>query len=392
MLSSKSVANVANLIQSPYREYVEEICWADRELQYHLHDDLEAFQDTFKERFAGLSRDDVAQWHEKYRTMYRDQESVYSPLYDGSAQLHLESFINLKRVSVDNGCELRTEQYPVALDAPEILNNLDQWSTMVQPRPQHGGLYALILKPLSESPHTLTHFSIKTQGSKRDEDVSPPRGSGIYVPLFMFKNVQHLYIDFCLSEIPLSGQVSTVVRHLGNPRKNRNLQSLTMKTHPHAVDEKGHLARPLEELLYVWKRPTFMRLMPMLYPQLRHLEFHGFAILSRALLECLGMVRKSLRSLVFSNCVFKPTLLVVFTNIREKKLVRLVTIFKHSKDFFYRSIPEKPSTLTDKAITPYLVQSRMNGTLCLHDWDKQVKEYADENSRDARDVEGAEDA
>jgi hypothetical protein len=104
------------------------------------------------------------------------------------------------------------------------------------------------------------------------------------------------------------------------------------------------------------------------------------------------MVRKSLRSLVFSNCVFKPTLLVVFTNIREKKLVRLVTIFKHSKDFFYRSIPEKPSTLTDKAITPYLVQSRMSGTLCLHDWDKQVKEYADENSGDARDVEGAEDA
>ncbi|OBT54512.1 hypothetical protein VE04_03987 [Pseudogymnoascus sp. 24MN13] len=243
MLPSKSVANVANLIQSPYREYVEEICWADRELQYHLHDDLEAFQDTFKERFAGLSRDDVAQWHEKYCTMYRDQEGVYSPLYDGSAQLHLESFINLKRVS----------------------------------------------------------------------------------------------------------------------------------THPHAVDEKGDLARPLEELLYFWKRPTFMRLMPMLYPQLRHLEFHGFAILSRALLECLGMVRKSLRSLVFSNCVFKPTLL-------------------HSKDFFYRSIPEKPSTLTDKAITPYLVQSRMSGTLCLHDWDKQVKEYADENSGDARDVEGAEDA
>lgn len=200
----------------------------------------------------------------------------------------------------------------------------------------------------------------------------------------MFKNVQHLHIDLCLSEIHLSEQLSTVIRHISNPREDRHLQSLTLKTHPHAVDEKGGLDRPLRELLHVdWIRPTFLPLMPMRYPQLRHLEFHCFTIHHLTFLECLGMLQNSLRFLIFSNCVFMPTLLAIFTKIREMKFGPLVTIFKHSKNHIYQPIPEKPSILTEEAITPYLVWLRMNGTLSLRDWDKQVKEYADENSGDA---------
>jgi hypothetical protein len=91
------------------------------------------------------------------------------------------------------------------------------------------------------------------------------------------------------------------------------------------------------------------------------------------------MLQNSLRFLIFSNCVFKPTLLTVFTKIREMKSGPLVTIFKNCHDYVSQPIPEKPSILTEEAITPYLVWLRMNGTLSLHDWDKQVKDYADEN-------------
>lgn len=188
MLSSKSIANVANLIQSPHREYVEEIHRADKEFQDYLQDNLEAFQDTFKERLTGLSREDIAVWHEKYRAMYIDQKNTYSLLCQGTIQLKLESFVNVKRVSVNNGCEPGTEKYLAALDAQEIFNHPAQWSTMTQAWAHRGGLYVWILKSLAESQtsHTITHFSIKTQGSKWDEDVMPPPfmgegGSAIYV-------------------------------------------------------------------------------------------------------------------------------------------------------------------------------------------------------------------
>jgi hypothetical protein len=188
MVSSKSVANVSNLIQSPYKKYIEEIHWADKELQDHLQDNLEAFQDTFKERLTGLSREDIVVWHEKYRAMYIDQKNTYSLLCQGAIQLKLESFVNVKRVSVNNGCEPGTEQYLAALDAQEIFEHPAQWGTMTQAWAHRGRLYIWILKSLAESQtsHTITHFSIKTQGSKWDEDVMPPTfmgegGSAIYV-------------------------------------------------------------------------------------------------------------------------------------------------------------------------------------------------------------------
>ncbi|OBT74528.1 hypothetical protein VF21_06946 [Pseudogymnoascus sp. 05NY08] len=160
MLSSKPIANVANLVQSSYREYVEEIHWADKELQGHLLDNLEAFQDTFKERFTGLSREDIVVWHDKYRSMYIDQENTYSLLCDGAIQLKLESFVNVKRVSVNNGCEPETKQNLAARDAQEILKHPAQWGTMTQTWAGRGSFHDYDSQPIPEKPSILTEEAI----------------------------------------------------------------------------------------------------------------------------------------------------------------------------------------------------------------------------------------
>ncbi|OBT65547.1 hypothetical protein VE03_05052 [Pseudogymnoascus sp. 23342-1-I1] len=387
VLSTKSIANVANLIQSPYRKYVEEIQWADKELQEHLKDDLKAFQSTFKKRLAGLSRKAVAEWHGKYRTMYADQEFIGSMLYAGDIQLNLDSFVNLKRVSVNNGCELGSEQYPAVRNAREISERPAQWSSMRQLRPKRGGLYAIILKSLagSQISQNITHFSLKTEGSKWDDDVLQPniKSGG---PPFMFENIQHLDINLCLREEDSYEQRSTATFHLRNRIEARNLQSLTIKIHPHAVigtgNAIGDLDRPLTELECTGC--DFLAFGPELQfelcPQLRHLELHNFSIDHFQLREILMTLLPSLRSLILSHCVFKPCLIEVFTTTRENNVVPHITIFKHSRDSYFRPVPEKPKVLTEAVITPYLLGLGMSGTLSIHDWNKQVKEYADQNS------------
>jgi hypothetical protein len=210
----------------------------------------------------------------------------------------------------------------------------------------------------------------------------------------MFENIQHLEIDLCTSEAHFPHQVANALSHFGNPGKAKNLQSLTFKTHPHRVDKDRDLGRPLTELCHAtWTRPTFFPELSMDYPQLRRLEFNQFTIYHRAvpishsaILSCLNGLQRSLDSLVFNNCVFKMSLLMVFTEIREMKLAPLVTTFKHSKDYESQPVPEKPSVMTDEAITPYLVWQGMNHSLSLHNWDKQVKEYADQHSEDTMDA------
>ncbi|ELR06600.1 hypothetical protein VC83_04781 [Pseudogymnoascus destructans] len=100
---------------SPCYNYVEELHWADKELQCQLNDDLEhTFQNTFKQRLAGLSSEAVLEWHEKYRALYSDQQSLYNHLYAGSVKrmFNMECFVNLKKLTITNGCEAGAEEYP----------------------------------------------------------------------------------------------------------------------------------------------------------------------------------------------------------------------------------------------------------------------------------------
>lgn len=355
MLSSNSVANIANLVQSPYRNYVEEAHWADKELQYQLHDNIETFQDTFKERLSGLSHQTVVGWHEKYRTLYRAKENLYIPLYVGAAntQYNLESFVGLKRVSVNNGCEGEAEKYPGALEKHKTLGHPARWSTTRQCRPQRGDLYVSILKSLAAA-HNITHLSIKTEGRKWEAHFMRPRSAPAR-PQFTFKHIQHLDIDLCLWETGSDEQLASPKLRLTNLGEATNLQSLTFKSHLHDVDEMGKLGRALTELQSVdWRRPEFT-LRPTFYPQLHHLELHCFLISNRRLVECLKTLQHSLHSLILNRCIFNPLLSDVFTEIRENKTVPPVAIFKLSKDFVSQPAPEKPSVMTEEAITPYLV-------------------------------------
>ncbi|KFY40710.1 hypothetical protein V495_05294 [Pseudogymnoascus sp. VKM F-4514 (FW-929)] len=369
-------------------KYVEEIHWADIELPLRLQDELEAFQETFKERFAGHSHQSVLELHKRYQHMIIDQENAFSSLYTYGKQLNFESFVNIKTVTVDNGCESRTEKYPAVSDAQELIMRPSQWGTIRQSR---RGLYPYILKQLAASPtsRTITHFSLKTNTSQWDYDPAlyPPRVE-IGGPLYMFKNVQHLDVDICLSEKPSDLQVVTIaLLHITNPRRALNLRSLTLKTHPHAVDGKGTLGKRLadpQDAIFI--RPSFHLLGDMLYPQLRHLEIHCFTIGHPTILRCLDTLQNSLRSLVFSYCVFQPSLLETFTRIREKRLVLPEVIFKCSKDGTCQPAPEKPSIMSEEVITPYLLWLGMNDSLSLHDWDKQIEKYADQNSLDTVDT------
>ncbi|KFY18306.1 hypothetical protein V491_04797 [Pseudogymnoascus sp. VKM F-3775] len=332
MLSSKSVANVANLIQSSYREYVKEIHWADKELQEHLHDNLEAFQDTFSTRLTGLSREVVVAWHEKYRIMYRDQESVGSLIHAGDIQLSLQSFVNLKRVSVNNGCEAEAEQYPAAQNGQEIISHPAHWSTLRQFRLRRGGLYVLILKSLagSQISHNITHFSMNTNGSRYDKDVlSPNFESG--GPIFMFENIGHLEINLCLHEEYLYEQESSIAGHLTNRGECKNLQSLTMKLHPHAADAMGGVGKPSTGSPRINWASAYFNPLGGFFPYLRHLEAHRFRIKNEDLLAYLDTLKHTLHSLILSDCIFEPSVLKLFTGIRED-VVPPVAILKYSGD------------------------------------------------------------
>jgi hypothetical protein len=436
MLSSKSVANIDNPIQSPYSSSVEELHWADvtvqehergqmrlgqndclqgekeirkeisdlsylhnihkvrlftkyeksldhsltadKELQYQLNDDLEAFQDTFKERSAGLSSETVLKWHERYRALYSDQENLYYPLYVGAEKrkFNVESFVNLKRVSVNNGCEVGAEQYPTAFEAQENLEHPARWSTTRQCRPERGAVYVMILKSLATL-NRLTHLSVKTEGAKWERIFmhSHPLLNGARL-VSMFENIRHLDVDLCLWWPHSYEHIPTPRCRLSNLGEARNLKSLTWKTHLHAVDEAGSLGRPLSELHKVdWLRPPFT-LRSELYPGLRYLELHCVFISDRRLLKCLTTLQSSLQSLILRHCIFKPCLSEVFMEIREKKVVPPVAIFEHSQDHVSQPVPEKPTIYTENAITQYLVWLGMKESLCLHSWDERIEAYA----------------
>ncbi|KFY33267.1 hypothetical protein V494_07773 [Pseudogymnoascus sp. VKM F-4513 (FW-928)] len=387
MLSEKSVANVWNLIQSPYREYVEEIHWADKEFQDRLESNMEAFQDAFKERLAGLSHDDIVECHKKYRTMFKEQVRIGNHIRAGDIQLNLESFVNLKKVSVSNGCGPENEQYPAALNPQNILDNPDKWTTMRRFQPMFGVMYASILKPLARSrtSHNITHFYITTEASQWDGgalDQTINQGG----PIFMFQNIKHLGINLCLPEQRSNGQHShsAVAAHLTNRRMSRNLLSLIIKVHPHAEDEMGYMGRPLRDRNYVNWAFFYFSPQPKLFPQLRHFELHRLSVHPNQLINTLGTLKHSLQSIVLVHCVFRPSLFETFMEIREKNIMPPKAIFRHSRDNVPQAAPVIPIVLTEEAITRYLLWSGMNGTLFLHDWDKQVKEYLDQHSGDTK--------
>lgn len=92
----------------------------------------------------------------------------------------------------------------------------------------------------------------------------------------------------------------------------------------------------------------------------------------------LNTLQRCLHPPILSHNVFVPSLLEVCAKICENA-VPPVAISKQSREISPRPALEKPRGLTKEAITPYLLGLRMNGTLSLHDWDKRVKEYADQN-------------
>lgn len=223
--------------------------------------------------------------------MYRDQESVGSLIHSGDIQLSLQSFVNLKRVSVNNRCEAEAEQYPAAQN----------------------------------------------------------------------------------------GQESSIAGHLTNRGECKNLQSLTMKLHPHAADAMDGVGKPSTGSPRINWASAYFNPLGGFSPYLRHLEAHRFRIKNEDLLAYLDTLKHTLHSLILSDSIFEPSVLKLFTGIRED-VVPPVAIFKYSGDRQPPPTPEIPNVMTEEAITPYLVWMGMNGSLSLHDWDKQVKEYADQHS------------
>ncbi|OBT46289.1 hypothetical protein VE00_02405 [Pseudogymnoascus sp. WSF 3629] len=382
MLSRNSVSNIANLTQSPYASYIEELHWADKELQYQLDEDLEVFQDAFKERLTGLSDEAVLEWHEKYRAWYSEQESLYYPIYvgDDKQSFDVKPFVNLKRVSVTNDCEAGAEQYPTALEAREILNRPARWSTTRSCRRQRGDTYIMILKSLPTL-NRLTHLSIKTEGAKWERIFMSPHSTAdgtAAPPVSLLANIKHLDVDLCLWHVNPYGHIPTPRCHVITLGDARNLESLTWKVHLHAVDEAGGLGRPLTELEAVnnWHPPVFS-LRCELYPKLRYIELDGLRVSVLWLITGLTTLQSSLRSLILRRCIFKPPLAKIFVELRKRKIVPPVAIFEHSRNSTAQPDPEKPTILTEIAITHYLVWLGMKETLSLHSWDEQMEAYVE---------------
>lgn len=377
MLSGNSVANIENLTQSPYTSYVEELHWADKELQYQLNDELEAFQDAFKERLAGLSSEAVIEWHEKYRAWYSEQESLYYPIYVGTGEktFDVRGFVNLKKVSINNACEAGAEQYPTALEAPDILYRPARWSTTRSCSPQRGGTYVMILKSLATL-NKLTHLSVKTEGAKWERVFMSPRQSPNGARLVsVFENTTHLDVDLCLWDVNPWGHIPSPRCRLADLGEARNLESLIWKTHLHAIHEEGGLSTPLTELQMVKWPPRPFTLRCELYSKLRYLELHWLHVSGHRLIKCLTTLQPSLQSLILRRCVFKPSLAEIFVELRRKKVVPPVAIFENSRNDTSQPDPERPNVLNEVAITRYLVWLGMKETLCLHSWDEQIETY-----------------
>ncbi|KFY71558.1 hypothetical protein V499_08256 [Pseudogymnoascus sp. VKM F-103] len=382
MLSNNSAANIENLTRSPYSSYVEELHWADKELQYQLNDNLEAFQDAFKERLAGLSSEAVIEWHEKYRAWYSGQESLYYPIYVGTGEktFDVRGFVNLKRVSVTNDCEAGAEQYPTALEAPDILDRPTPWSTTRSCSPQRGGTYVMILKSLATL-NRLTHLSIKTEGAKWERVFMSPRqipNGTRPVSLSLFESITHLDIDLCMWDVHPYGHIPTPQCRVINFGEARNLESLTWKTHLHAVDEAGNLGRPLKGLQAARWCPPVFALRSELYPKLRYLKVDCFRVSIHWLITGLTALQSSLQSLILRRCIFKPPLAEIFVELRKRKIVPPVAIFENSQNNASQPDPERPNVLNEVAITRYLVCLGMKETLCLHSWDEQIEAYGRE--------------
>lgn len=380
MLSSKSAANMAHLSKSPYSSYVEELHWADKELQYQLNVDLEVFQDTFKERLAGLSSEAVQEWHEKYRALYSDQQSLHYP-GTGKQRFDVESFVNLKRVSIINGCETGAEQYPTALEAPETLHSSARWSTTRHFLPQPGDVHARIIQSLGAL-NRLTHLSIKTDGPKWERlfvSAHPlQNGSGPVSPL---ANIKHLDVELCLLEGLPEGTLSTPRCRISGLQDATNLESLTWKAHVHAVDEAGNLGMPLTEL---WRIPRFLSFRSELYLNLRHIELRTFYVPADQLLECLTTLKYSLQSIIFRHCLFENSLAEVFMSLRKKRVVPPVAIFEQCRQCIDLPIWAKPPVLSEWDVTKYLIRLGIKGTLYLHSWDEQIEAYLDSIEREER--------
>ncbi|OBT89249.1 hypothetical protein VE02_04286 [Pseudogymnoascus sp. 03VT05] len=380
MLSGSSVADIANLTQSPYASYIEELHWSEKELQHELNNDLEAFQDAFVKRLAGLSSEALLEWHKKYRAWYSEQESLYYPIYIGDDQqsFDVKPFANLKRVTINNACEAEVEQHPTALEAPQILNHPARWSTTRPCRRQRGDTYVMILKSLATL-NRLTHLSVRTEGAKWERIFMSPHSTadGTAAPpvSLLLENIKHLDVDLCLWDVNPYGYIPTPRCRLSNLGEARNLESLVWKTHLHAINGAGDMGRPLTELQMVnWSPPPFT-LRCNLYPKLRYLELDRLRVSDHQLMRCLTTLQSSLQSLVLRRCIFTPSLADIFVEIRREKVVPPVAIFENSRDPVSHPEPEKPTIWNEIAITHYLVWLGMKETLCLHSWDERIEAY-----------------
>ncbi|KFY19975.1 hypothetical protein V493_07781 [Pseudogymnoascus sp. VKM F-4281 (FW-2241)] len=380
MLSDNSVANIKNLIQSPYSNYVEELHWAEKELKYQLIADLEVFQEAFKERLAGLSSEAIRKWHEKYIAWYIDQENAG----DDKQAFDVTGFVNLKRVSIDNGCEAGADQHPTEFEAPEILERPARWSTTRprRPRPRED-VYIRILESLAPL-NRLTHLSVKMEGGKWESLFSNgPLNAEEPRTLAVFDNIRHLDVNLCLWKVDPPDERFHLSRrfYLSTFGKVRNLESLTWKTHLHVLDEAGDLGRLLPPFQTIdWFLPPFM-LSSHYYPKLRHLELHSFRVNDSRLLNCLATRQSSLQSLIFKHCFFFPSLAGIFMTLRENGVVPPVAIFENSREPIQEVDPRRPLKLTEAGITRYLVKLGMEGTLYLHAWDEHIDAFLDSTGR-----------
>lgn len=381
MLSNKSVANIENLAQSPYSNYVEELQWADKELQYLINDDLHAFRGAFKERLAGLSNEAVLNWHRQYRTLFTNQEVLYYPIYVGSARqkFNVGHFANLKRFSIINSCESEPEQYPTALKEPEALQSAARWSTTRGCQAHRGNAYIMILRTLA-SQNKLTHLSVQTEGAKWERvflSLTTPPSSIETELISLLGTLQHLDVNLCFWRGHTYNHLPTARCRLANLAEARNLETLKWKIHLHDVDRSGNLDRPLPNPKMVdWTPPSFT-LRSELYPKLRRIELDFFRISDHKLLKCLTTLKSTLQSLILRNCIFYPSLANIFLELRREGVVPPVAIFEHSRDHLRQPDPEEPADFTEVAITQYLVWLGMKETLYLHAWDEQIQAYVD---------------
>ncbi|OAF57476.1 hypothetical protein VC83_04782 [Pseudogymnoascus destructans] len=149
-----------------------------------------------------------------------------------------------------------------------------------------------------------------------------PTWNGTVPPVSLFENIKHLDIDLCLWDVDPYGHIPTPRYRLSNLGEARNLESLTWKTHLHAINEAGDLGRPLTELQAV-ERPRPFTLRPELFPKLRYLELHFLCVSNHRLAKCLTTLQSSLQSLILRRCVLNLLLRRYSCNSGGKRSCRL---------------------------------------------------------------------